>query len=324
MIQQTADSVAASASKVATEAAFNFQASLSNAYEKVLGWLYALVEGLPNFLVAVLVLVVFWWLAKLVHRLVERVATSVSDHPQVNRLVAKTAHLAVVGLGVVLALGALNLNKTVTSLLAGAGIIGLALGFAFQDIAENFIAGIILSIRDQFDDGDIIKIDDYMGIVERVELRATILRVPTGQTVMIPNADVYKNPITNYTKSGKHRVDVDVGVSYGDDLEKAKKVALEAIEGIHGLDASHDIELYYSEFGSSSINFTLRFWIHYTHQVEYYQAKSEAIMRIKKAFDENDITIPFPIRTLDFGAGPSGGQDLAASLRQSGFGTSDG
>lgn len=321
MIQQPTDSVAAAATQVASQAAFDFQASLASAYDKVMGWLFTLVESLPNLIAAVVLLLAFWGLSKLVRHLVERVARRIGDHPQIDRLVAQASYLTVLGLGLVLALGVLNLNKTVTSLLAGAGIIGLALGFAFQDIAENFIAGIILSIRDQFDDGDIIKVDDYMGIVDRVELRATILKVPTGQTVMIPNADVYKNPITNYTKSGKHRVDIDVGVSYGDDLEKAREVAIQAIDGMDHLDSSHDIELYYSEFGASSINFTLRFWIHYTRQVEYFQAKSEAIMRIKKAFDQNDITIPFPIRTLDFGAGPSGGQDLAASLRQSGFGS---
>ncbi len=319
MSPQTADSVTAAATQAATKAAFDFQASLTSAYEKVMGWLFTLVESLPNLIAAVVVLMAFWGLARLVRRLVARVAGRIGDHPQINRLVTQAIYLAVLGLGLVLALGVLNLNKTVTSLLAGAGIIGLALGFAFQDIAENFIAGIILSIRDQFDDGDIIKIDDYMGIVEKVELRATILRVPTGQTVLIPNADVYKNPITNYTKSGKHRVDIDVGVSYGDDLEKARRVAIQAIEGMNNLDESHDIEVYYSEFGASSINFTLRFWIHYSQQVEYAQARSEAIMRIKKAFDQNDITIPFPIRTLDFGAGPSGGVPLHATLRDAGY-----
>ena len=138
---------------------------------------------------------------------------------------------------------------------------------------------------------------------------------------MIPNADVYKNPIINYTFSGKHRVDVDVGVSYSDDLEKAKSVAIEAVEGLEVRDGSRDVQLFYNEFGGSSINFTVRFWIDYRRQVEFHQARSDAIMAIKKAFDENDITIPFPIRTLDFGAGPSGGKGLETSLRSAGLGT---
>ena len=320
MIFQTADSVTQQATQAATDAAFDIQSALGNAWGKVMGWVVGFVESLPNIIAAVVVLFAFWGLAKLARRLVEQIAARIGDQPQINRLIAQTAFIGVLGLGLVLALGVLDLNKTVTSLLAGAGIIGLALGFAFQDIAENFIAGIILSLRDQFQDGDIIKVSDYMGIVDRVELRATMLRVPTGQTVLIPNADVYKSPITNYTKSGKHRVDVDVGVAYSDDLEKAKKVAIEASEEMEDRDTSRDVELFYNEFDSSSINFTVRFWIDYRRQVEYHAARSEAIMRIKKAFDENDITIPFPIRTLDFGAGPSGGVPLESSLRESGFG----
>jgi small conductance mechanosensitive channel len=323
MIQEVADSVTEAASQVATEAAFDFQSSLTAAYEKVMGWVYTAVESLPNVVAALVVLIVFWGLARLVRRIVARVAARIGDYPQVNRLITTAAYLAVLGLGLVLALGVLNLSKTVTSLLAGAGIVGLALGFAFQDIAENFIAGIILSIRDQFEDGDIIKVDDYMGVVEKVELRATTLRVPRGQTVLIPNADVYKNAITNFTKSGRHRVDIEVGVSYGDDLEKARRVAIEAVESVESRDPSEDVELFFTEFGGSSINFVVRFWIAYTRQVHFHQARSEAIMAIKKAFDDNDLTIPFPIRTLDFGAGPSGGESLASTLRGTGLGKTD-
>lgn len=314
MTMQTADSVAAAAS----EAAFDIQAALGDAWSKVTTWLEALVESLPNLIAAVMVLLVFWGLARLARRVVERFAGRVADQPEINRLIAQASYLAVLALGLVLALGTLNLNKTVTSLLAGAGILGLALGFAFQDIAENFIAGIILNLRNQFNEGDIIKTSDYTGIVERVELRATLLMVPTGQRVLIPNADVYKNAIVNYTQTGKHRVDIPVGVSYADDLEKAKRIAIEAVESIEERDTSREVELFYDEFGSSSINFKVRFWIDYGRQVDFHRARSEAIMRIKKAFDANDITIPFPIRTLDFAGGASGGQSLATALRDAG------
>ena len=300
MIFQTADSVTQQAAQAATEAAFDIQAALGNASSKVMGWIVALVESLPNIIAALVVLFAFWGLAKVARRLVKRIAERIGDQPQINRLIAQAAYIGVLGLGLVLALGVLDLNKTVTSLLAGAGIIGLALGFAFQDIAENFIAGIILNLRNQFNEGDIIKTSDYTGIVERVELRATLLIVPTGQRVLIPNADVYKNAIVNYTQSGKHRVDIPVGISYADDLDKAKRVAIEAVQAVEERDTSREVELFYDEFGSSSINFKVRFWIDYARQVDFHRARSEAIMRIKKAFDENDITIPFPLRTLDF------------------------
>jgi small conductance mechanosensitive channel len=314
MSLQAADSVAAAA----TDAAFDIQAALGEAWTKVITWVEAVVQNLPNLIAALVVFAAFWGFARLARRLTLRLAKRVVDQPQINRLIAQAAFLLVMGLGLVLALGTMNLSKTVTSLLAGAGILGLALGFAFQDIAENFIAGIILSLRNQFNEGDIIKTSDYTGIVHRVQLRATVLQVPTGQRVLIPNAEVYKRPIVNYTQSGKHRVDIPVGVSYADDLQKAKRVAIEAVEGIESRDRHREVELYYEEFGASSINFTVRFWIDYLEQVDFFAAQSDAIMRIKKAFDEHDITIPFPIRTLDFAGGASGGQSLSTALRDAG------
>ena len=99
----------------------------------------------------------------------------------------------------------------------------------------------------------------------------------------------------------KEEIDLTIGISYGDDLEKVKKVTMDSLVGMKGLSTVDDITFFYTEFGDSSINYVLRIWINSADQPEFLGASSEAIMRIKKAYDENDITIPFPIRTLDFG-----------------------
>jgi len=207
----------------------------------------------------------------------------------------------VLGVTFFVALSILNLDKAVTSILAGAGIIGLALAFAFQDIASNFMSGIFLSIRRPLHTGDIVQIKDYMGKITQINLRDTVLRTFQGQMVIIPNKEVLQNPIENYSLLGKRRMDLTVGVSYGDDLQKVKNVTLKALEGIEGLTKDDEITFFYKEFGDSSINFDVRLWVHTPEQPEYLQVRSEAVMRIKKAYDENNITIPFPIRTLDFG-----------------------
>jgi small conductance mechanosensitive channel len=100
---------------------------------------------------------------------------------------------------------------------------------------------------------------------------------------------------------GKRRIDLTIGISYGEDLEKVKKITMDCLAGMKGLSTIDDITFFYTEFGDSSINYVLRIWINSADQPEFLGAGSEAIMRIKKAYDENDITIPFPIRTLDFG-----------------------
>ena len=116
----------------------------------------------------------------------------------------------------------------------------------------------------------------------------------------------------NFSTTGKRRIDLGVGVSYGDDLDKARQLALEAVEAIPDRDPEGEVELFYQEFGSSSIDFVVRFWIDFQRQSQYLKARSEAVMAIKKAFDAHGITIPFPIRTLDFGI--VGGERLADTL----------
>ncbi len=286
----------------------DLQQAFSAALGKVTGWIEGLVAALPNVLAASVVLLVFYGLGRLARRIAARLLARFSPYSDVNRLLAGVVFILVMAGGLLVALGILNLSKTVTSLLAGAGILGLALGFAFQDTAENLIAGVILNVRREFTDGDIVETNEHMGVVESVGMRVMLLRAFDGPLIVIPNSQVFKNVLTNYSARSSRRVDLSVGVSYGDDLERAAAIATAAIEEIHPRDRSHDVELFYEEFGDSSINFMIRFWVPFQRQTDYLRARSEAIIRIKRAFDREGITIPFPIRTVDFS--PVGGMEL--------------
>jgi small conductance mechanosensitive channel len=267
---------------------------------KVLGWARDFILLLPNLAVAVAVVVGFWLIAKLARNLLHRVLRRISHSEQVNRLLGQAVFLAFTVAGLFVALGIVGLQKTVASLLAGAGILGLALGFAFQDIAANFMAGIYLSIERPFRAGNLIQTKDIQGIVKQVHLRWTEIRVPQGQVVMVPNKQVFENPITNYTAPGERRIDLKAGVSYSDDLDKVRRVACDAVGQVPGRKPDTEVELFFEEFGDSTINLVVRFWIPFAaKQSDYLRAKSEAIVRLKKAFDENDISMPFPVRTLD-------------------------
>ena len=132
---------------------------------------------------------------------------------------------------------------------------------------------------------------------------------------------LFQDVVENYTNTRDRRVDLSVGVSYGDDLEKVKEITIEAIRGVKSIIRPNDITLFYNEFGDSSINFMVRFWAKSARQPDFLQAQSDAIMAIKKAYDDNDITIPFPIRTLDFGI--KGGEKLSEMKIQSANGMHD-
>ncbi|HSF39515.1 MAG TPA: mechanosensitive ion channel [Thermoanaerobaculia bacterium] len=283
---------------------------------KTMGWGRGFVLLLPNLLVAIVVLIAFWLAARLVKNVLMRVLRRISQSEQVNQLLAYSVFLAVLAVGTFVALGILGLQKTVASLLAGAGIITLALGFAFQDIAANLMAGIYLSVQRPFRPGHIIETKDFFGVVKRIHLRWTELRTQQGQVVLIPNKQVFENPIMNYSSTGERRVDLRLGVSYGDDLEKARQIAIQAVQEVSTRLPDKDVEFFYEEFGESSINFVVRFWIAFQRQPDFLAAQSEAIERIKRAFDENGITIPFPIRTLDFAK--VGGETFSQVLEEVG------
>jgi small conductance mechanosensitive channel len=278
----------------------SFEEALGKLVDKLSGWLEQFILLLPNLAIAILVVILFWLLAKLARNLSLQLLGRVSPVEEINRLLGTVVFLSLFAAGLFIALGIVGLDKTVTSLLAGAGILALALGFAFQDIASNFIAGIFLSLRRPFQIGHLIETNRFLGTVERISLRSTELRTPQGQLVLIPNKEVFQNPIINYSLTGERRIDLKVGISYEDDLEKARRVAVQAVEQIPSRDRKRPVELFYEEFGDSSVNFAVRFWINSCKQTDYLQARSEAIERVKRAFDGNGITLPSPIRTLDF------------------------
>ena len=282
--------------------------------DKVEGWIEAAIALLPNLAVAVLILVAFFLIGKLVRKLASRLLHRVTNNKTIIDLFETVVGVIVIGVGFFIALGVLNLDGTVKSLLAGAGILGLALGFAFQDIAANFISGVFLSIRHPFGKGDIIESQGHYGTVEQINLRCTIIKTPQGQIVYLPNKDVYGEDLVNFTKTAERRVDLSCGVSYGDDLEKARSITIEAVESLNCIDKDRDVELFFDEFGDSSINFKIRFWVDFHKGTDFLTAQSEAIIAITKKFDESDIMIPFPIRTLDFGI--RGGEKLNTMIKQ--------
>ncbi|MEO7310688.1 MAG: mechanosensitive ion channel family protein [Chitinophagaceae bacterium] len=286
--------------------------NLNEAYklimQKLSVWMHGFIKMLPNILLATLVFILGLFLARSIKKISQKLANKISKNTAFNSLLATAIYLSCIGITLFVVLSILQLDKAVTSILAGAGLIGLALAFAFQDIAANFISGIFISFRRPIHIGDIVKIGDYMGKVTDINLRDTVLLTFQGQMVILPNKNVFQNPIENYSMLGKRRLDLEIGVSYGEDLEKVRQITLEAVKDIEGLSAEDETTMYYKEFGDSAINYVIRLWLKNPEQPAYWTATNQAIMNIKNAYDQNNIVIPFPIRTLDFGI--KGGKPL--------------
>ena len=283
---------------------------------KLLFWLREFIRLLPNIVIASLVIVLGFYLAKVVRKLSLKIFHRFTQQQTLANLFSSFVYVVAIIITLFVALSVLHLDKAVFSILTGAGIAGIALAFAFQDIAANFFSGIFLTIRKPLQVGDLVKTQNTMGKVLTINMRDTFIQTLNGQVVIVPNKDIFQNSLENYTRPGKRRFELTVGVSYGDDLEKVKEVAIEAVKKISVLDPEKPPVLFYESFADSSINFILQIWINSTEQPIFLQARSEAVMLIKKAFDENNITIPFPIRTLDFAI--KGGENLAEVLKSNG------
>lgn len=275
--------------------------ALEPAADRISSWTDGLIAMAPNIFVAILIMVVAWFLSRAGRNLTMRLATRASARQPVVRLLGTLTAFVILVVGLFIALGVLKLDKTVTSLLAGAGVVGIALGLAAQNLAASLLSGTVISVKKPYREGDFVETGGHSGLVERIDLRVTRLRTPDGKLVLLPNKDIIEQPLTNHSQLGKRRVDVAVGVSYAEDLERVAEIAEDAVGGVTGRLPDHDVELFYEEFGGSSINFIVRFWVPFEGPADLLRARSEAIRRVKKAFDDNDVSIPFPIRTLDFG-----------------------
>ncbi len=276
--------------------------------EKLNYWLESIIKLLPNIALAALVMVIGFYVAKYIRKVAGKLIHKISKNLTLNNLFSSIVYFIFIGIVIFTVLSILQLDKAVTSILAGAGILGLALAFAFQDIAANFMSGIFISFRKPLKVNDIVEVKGYMGKVKEVNLRDTVVETFQGQTVIIPNKEVFQNPIENYSYLQKRRFDLSVGVSYAEDLEKVRAITLDAVSDIEELSKIDTTQVFFVEFGDSSINLSVRMWISNPEQAVYNKVGSEAIIKIKKAYDANNIIIPFPIRTLDFGI--KGGKTL--------------
>ena len=275
---------------------------------KVTKWAEDFVIMLPNLILALLVIIIFVLLAKLIRNLFSKLLTKALGNKSLSVIISKIIYFIVFVIGTFVALSLLNLDKTVTSLLAGAGILGLALGFAFQDIATNFIAGFMMAIKRPFRVGEVIHCEGHSGVVKHLGIRTTEITSFQGQEIIIPNKMLFQNPIINDSENVYKRIDLNARVSYGEDLERVRAITIEAVKNIPNIQKEREITFVFTDFDKDAVNFTIKIWVEYLANNDFSKSRSEAIIAIKKAYDENGIKVPFPIRSLDFGV--QGGVNL--------------
>lgn len=274
--------------------------SIEGVWTKLGEWMDSIILSLPNFILAVVVFILFVLAAKYFGKLLGKILLYKVEQDSIRQITIKIMKVVIIAIGFFVALGVLNLDKVLTSVLAGAGVVGLAVGLALQGTLNDTFSGILLSFLPEVQIGDWIENNGYAGMVVEINLRSIMIKEADNNLVVIPNSKVIDAAFKNFSRTPRSRITVNCGVHYDSDLDFVRNLTIEAVEKVFPPLHMEEIEFMYNEFGGSSINFCVRFWTEATTNREILFAKSKAIIAIKKAYDQQGITIPFPIRTLEF------------------------
>ena len=257
------------------------------------------VQALPSLVIALMVLMVTWALARFAVRMADKLTSRATIRNDLKQLLDTLVRLFVWIIGSLVALTVAVPSFTPAGAFAGLGVGALAIGFAFQDIFENFLAGVLIMLRDKMNIGDSIQCNSIQGKVERITLRETHIRQFTGELTVVPNSMLFKNPVRILNDEPVRRDELVVGISYDADLDQAESILREAVSGVEGVDSSKTILVVAQTFNSSSIDFLIQWWADTTPR-DMRITKSDAIKAIKAALDGAEIEIPYPYVTNTF------------------------
>ena len=254
------------------------------------------IVALPLFLIALLIFLLFWMLGGWISRW-QNLFRRISPNFFIANLLGQIVHLVFIMMGMVLALTLLDATALLGTILGAAGIVGLAVGFAVRDTVENYIASILLSVRNPFEVNDLVNIDSFEGNVASINSRATILISPDGNHIRIPNATVFKAIITNFTRNPERRFQFDVGVDSEQNLRAAQTLAMETLQAMPGVLPEPKPQVLIEALGDSNVQLRIFGWVD-QRQHNFGKVRSEAIRGVKQAFDQANIVMPEPIYNL--------------------------
>ena len=280
------------------ERTLDVQENVNTVYQGLKSQAKKLMKAVPLIVVGIVIFsIVTWFGSWLSNR--KKFWQRLTPNPFVAELLSQTIKVVFIIFGLILALSLVGADTLLGTLLGGAGVIGIAVGFAVKDSIENYIASLLLSIRQPFRARDQIVINDKEGIVVRLTSRATILMTLDGNQLRIPNAEVFKATILNYTKNPERRFTFELGVDANDDPLAAIKVGLDALCLLDFVLEKPKATAIISNIGDSNIILEFQVWVDQT-ETDYYKARSIAIRETKHALENEGFTLPEPIYKLRF------------------------
>ena len=262
----------------------NLEHGFSLIQEKLTRWWVYFVQMLPNFVLAILALAAFVLIARFIRKFAHRLVLRMSKSESVASLVAGIVYSLVIIFGIMTALDVMQLEKTVSSLLAGVGIIGLALGFAFQDLTANFISGAFIAFKKPFEIGHTVETNGFLGTVQEIRLRSTTLRTLAGLHVIIPNKEIFQKPIINYSLTQERRVELEFSIVNTFDIAVIEQQLRETLAHPGEGESIRNVEVYLSAIDDPKIKLYVAFWTDNQEPREFMKARHQAILAIYRLF----------------------------------------
>ena len=279
----------------ATTDVLTYQSIIDSANEIIVGF----VERIPYFVASIVVILIFWFLSIVFKKVVYKILGSRRRHQNLVKVFQRVGGALIIFIGIMIAMVITVPGFTPAKLIGALGIGSVAIGFAFKDIFQNLLSGILLLISEPFRIGDQIVSGEYEGTVEDIKIRATTIKTYDGRQVVIPNSDLYTSALTVNTAYKQRRLQLAVGIGYEDDIEAAKAEILQALDRSASVSKKAEPSVIATGFGGSSIDLMVRWFIEDGTQANKVASIHQVFVEIKNALDSAGVNIPFPIRTID-------------------------
>lgn len=279
----------------------NFQAAVSTAWAKIQGMIDGFIIMLPNLVLAAIVFATFFFGARWFKFLVKRLTRRYRNAWNLGLVLGRLAQGIIILIGLFVALSIVIPTFKAGDLVQLLGISGVAIGFAFRDILQNFLAGILILLTEPFQINDQIAFKGFEGTVEDIQTRATTIKTYDGRRIVIPNSELFTNSVTVNTAFDNRRLEYDIGIGYGDDVEEAKRLMLEAISSVDEVLKDPAPDVLVMELAESSVNIRVRWWIDPPRRLDELYSRDKVLSAIKqKLYVENGIDLPYPTRQILF------------------------
>ncbi len=275
-------------------------ADISALWDRIQGMINGFIVLLPNIVLALIVFAIFFAVARAIKRVVKRLTRDRHQARNLGLVLGRLAQGTILLIGLFVALSIVIPTFRAGDLIQLLGISGVAIGFAFRDILQNFLAGILILLTEPFQINDQIVFKGFEGTVENIETRATTIRTYDGRRIVIPNSELFTNSVTVNTAFESRRLQYDVGIGYGDDIDRAKELMLEALHSVPEIlkDPAPDVLL--MELAESTVNIRIRWWINPPRRADDLASRDKVLSTIKKTLVENGIDLPFPTQQILF------------------------